>query len=157
MVFVAYLFPTKINPPQLIFLLILPHHCIQRVIKFSVDINHHIKIDVSSLRLGDHEACHENSCLLPATSYCSYDFTMYEEIGGLHKCFLAHAWPPLAWLIIFPRIQQAPFGMVQQFATLLGLARFPVPLPYVHDTWYPNGNNKKPNLVDILINFTFLV
>ena len=34
---------------------------------------------------------------------------------------------------------------VQQFATLLGLARFPVPLPYVHDTWYPNGNNKKPH------------
>ena len=22
----------------------------------------------------------------------------------------------------------------------LGSARFPVPLPYVHDTWYPNGN-----------------
>ena len=34
---------------------------------------------------------------------------------------------------------------VQQFATLLGLARFLVPLPYVHDTWYPNGNNKKPH------------
>ena len=30
--------------------------------------------------------------------------------------------------------------MLQQFATLLCLARFPVPLPYVHDTWYPNGN-----------------
>ena len=35
--------------------------------------------------------------------------------------------------------------MVQQFATLLGLPQFPVPLPHVHDTWYPNGNNKKPH------------
>ena len=46
---------------------------------------------------------------------------------------------------------------VQQFATLLGLALFLVPLPYVHDTWYPNGNNKSPILVYILINFTFHV
>ena len=92
-VFVAYVFPTKINPPQLIFLPIFPHHCIQRVIKFSVDIDHDIKIDVSSLLLGDHEARHENNlyCLLPVTSYCSYGFAMSEEIGGLHKCFLAHA------------------------------------------------------------------
>ena len=59
-VFVAYLFPMKIKPPQLIFLPILPHHCIQRVIKFSVDINHDIKIDILSLLLGDHEARHEN-------------------------------------------------------------------------------------------------
>ena len=73
-VFMAYLFPTKINLPQLIFLLILPHHYIQRVIKSSVDIDHDIKIDVSSLLLGDHEAHHENSCLLPVTSYCSYSF-----------------------------------------------------------------------------------
>ena len=57
--FVAYLSPTKINPPQLIFLPILPHRCIQLVIKFSVDINDDIKIDVSSLLLGDHEARHE--------------------------------------------------------------------------------------------------
>ena len=75
-VFVAYLFPTKINAPQLIFLPILPHRCIQRLIKFSVDIDHDIKIDVSSLLLGDHEAHHENSCLLPVTSYCSYGFAM---------------------------------------------------------------------------------
>ena len=74
-VFVAYLFLTKINPPQLIFLPILPHRCIQRVIKFSINIDHGIKIDVSSLLLGDHEACHENSCLLPVTSYCSYGLT----------------------------------------------------------------------------------
>ena len=52
----AYLFPMKINPPQLIFLPILPHRCIQRVIKFSVDIDHDTKIDVSSLLLGDHKA-----------------------------------------------------------------------------------------------------
>ena len=57
-VFVAYFFPTKINPPQLIFLPILPHRCIQRVIKLSVDIDHDIKIDVSSLLLGDHKAHH---------------------------------------------------------------------------------------------------
>ena len=43
---------------------------------------------------------------------------------------------------------------VQQFATLLGLAWFPVPLPYVHDTWYPNGNNRKPHFGGY---FTFLV
>ena len=67
-VFVAYLFPTKINPPQLIFLPILPHRCIQYVIKFSIDIDHDIKIDTSSLVLGDHEAHHKNSCLLPVTS-----------------------------------------------------------------------------------------
>ena len=60
-VFMAYLFPTKINPPQLVFLPILPHCCIQHVIKFSVDIDHDIKIDVSSLLLGDHEARHENN------------------------------------------------------------------------------------------------
>ena len=65
-VFVAYLFPTKINPPQLIFLPILPHCCIQRKIKFSVNIDHDIKIDVSSLLLGDHETHHEN--ILSATS-----------------------------------------------------------------------------------------
>ena len=74
-VFMAYLFPTKINPPQLIFLPILPHRCIQRVIKFSININHDIKIDVLSLLLGDHETRHENNlyCLLPVTSYCRYD------------------------------------------------------------------------------------
>ena len=64
--------PHEINPPQLIFLPILPHRCIQCVIKFSVDIDHDIKINVSSLLLGDHESRHEKSCLLPVTSYCSY-------------------------------------------------------------------------------------
>ena len=59
-VFVAYLFPTKINPPQLIFLPILTHRYIQRVIKFSVNIDHDIKINVSSLLLGDHETRHKN-------------------------------------------------------------------------------------------------
>ena len=62
-VFVAYLFSTKINPPQLIFLPILQH---QRVIKFSVNIDHDFKIDVSLLLLGDHETHHEN--ILSATS-----------------------------------------------------------------------------------------
>ena len=54
-VFVAYLFPMKINPPQLIFQPILSHRCIQRVIRFSVNIDHDVKIDVSSLLLGDHK------------------------------------------------------------------------------------------------------
>ena len=66
MVFMAYLFPTKINLPQLIFLPILTHCCIQRMIKFSVNIDHDIKIDVSSLLLGDHGTRHEN--ILSATS-----------------------------------------------------------------------------------------
>ena len=60
-VFMAYLFPKKIYPPQLIFLPILPHRCIQRVIKLSVNIDHDFKIDVSSLLLGDHETRHENN------------------------------------------------------------------------------------------------
>ena len=66
MVFVVYLFPTKINPSQLIFLLILPHCCIQHVIKFGVNIDHDIKIDILSLLLGDHETRHKN--ILSATS-----------------------------------------------------------------------------------------
>ena len=68
MVFVAYLFPTKINPPELIFLPILTNRCIQRVIKFSVNIDYDIKIDVSSLILGDHGTHHKNIILLSATS-----------------------------------------------------------------------------------------
>ena len=45
-----------------------------------------------------------------------------------------------------PLIQRAPLhGPTIRYTARFGLARFPVPLPCVHDTWYPNGNNKKPN------------
>ena len=93
-VFMAYLFPTKINPPQLIFLPILPHRCIQSVIKFSVNIDHNIKIDVRMYRRFFWEITRPVTkiyCLLPVTSYCSYDLATQKEIGRLHKCFLAHA------------------------------------------------------------------
>ena len=42
-------------------------------------------------------------------------------------------------LLYFHAYSKLPCTL-QQFATLLGLARFPVPLPYIYDTWYPNGN-----------------
>ena len=74
-VFVAYLFPTKINPPQLIFLPILPHRCIQLMIKFSVNIDHDIEIDVCTYRRFFWEITRSVTkiyCLLPVTSYCSY-------------------------------------------------------------------------------------
>ena len=136
----AYLFPTKINPPHLIFLSILPHHCIQRVIKFSFDIDHSIKIDVSSLLLEDHEASHENSCLWKRLVDC---INVSWHVHG----HLVHG------LLYFYAYSKLPCT-VQQFATLLGSR---CPSTYVHDTGYPNGNNKSPILVDILINFTFLV
>ena len=155
-VFMAYLFPTKINPPQLIFLPILPHRCFQRVIKFSVNIDHDFKIDVSSLLLGDHETRHEN--ILSATSnFILQQWSRHVARKRLADCInvswymhgrLVHG------LLYFHTYSKLPCTVP---ATLLGLARFPVPLPCVHDTWHPNGNNKKPHLVDIPINFTFLV
>ena len=71
----------KINPPQLIFLPILPQSCIQRVIKFSVDIDHDIKIDVSSLLLGDHEVRHENNL---------YEFILFAP--GATSNFILQLW-----------------------------------------------------------------
>ena len=137
MVFVAYLFPTKINPPQLIFLPILPHRCIQRVIKFSVNINHDIKIDVSSLLSGDHETRHEN---ILSVSYLHIAAMVSPRRKRLVDCINV-SWH-MHGLLYFHAYSKLPCP-VQQFATLLGLTRFPVPLPYVHDTWYPNGNSKK--------------
>ena len=138
-VLVAYLFPTKINPPQLIFLPILPHRCIQRVIKFSVNIDHDFKIDVSSLLLGDHETRHEN--ILSATSnFMLQLWSRHVARKRLADCI------NVSWymhgLLYFHTYSKLPCT-VQQFTTLLGLAWFPVPLPCVYDIWYPNGNNKK--------------
>ena len=129
MVFVAYLFPTKINPPQLIFLPILPHLCIQHMIKFSVNVDHDFKINVLSLLLGDHEIRHENT--LCATSIFMLQlWSRHVARKRLADCI------NVSWymhgLLYFHTYSKLPC-MVQQFATLLGLAWFPVPLPYVYD------------------------
>ena len=138
-VFVAYLFPMKINPPQLIFLPILPHRCIQRVIKFSVNIDHDFKIDVSLLLLGDHETHHEN--ILSATSNFMLQLWSHHIARKRLADCINVSWYMYGLLLYFHAYSKLPCT-VQQFATLLGLAWFPVPLPCVYDTWYPNRNNK---------------
>ena len=118
MVLVAYLFPTKINPPQLIFLLILPHHCIQSVIKFSVNIDHDIKMYVRTYRRLFWEITRLVSkiyCLLPVTSYCSYGLATYRKrlAGCINVSWHMHS------LLYFHAYGKLPCT-VQQFATLLG-------------------------------------
>ena len=69
---------------------------------------------------------------------------MYEEIGGLHNVSWHVHGRLVHGLLYFHAYSKLPCT-VQQFTTLFGLARFLVLLPYVHDTWYLNGNNKKPH------------
>ena len=135
-VFMAYLFPKKNNLPQLIFLPILPHCCIQCVITFSVNVNHNIRKDALSLLLGDHETRYENT--LTATG--NFILHLWSPHGGIkrladcinvswhmHGLLYFHEYNKLLCMV-----QQ--FCTVQQFATVLSFAWFPVPLPYICDT-----------------------
>ena len=117
--------------PQLIFLPILPHRCIQCVIKFSVDIDRDM---VSPYSLIVSPAM-VSPCRKRSADCINVSWHMH---GHLVHGRLVHG------LLYFHAYSKLPCT-VQQVAILLGLAWSPVPLPYVHDTWYPNGNNKKPH------------
>ena len=52
------------------------------------------------------------------------------------------------WLTAYPRMfSMHTANSLTQFNNSLPMGACMVAFPYIHDTWQPNGNNKKTNFV----------